>query len=165
MKRVLIIGCPGAGKSTLARRLRDKTGLPLYYLDMIWHKEDETTVSQEEFDTRIDEILEMDEWIIDGSYFRTFKKRIERCDTVILLDLPTEVCLRSVERRIGTKREDMPWIEKEFDPEFRQYIEKYKKTHALDFMNVLEKDAMQNSEKEIIILRSRDEVNIWIEEY
>ena len=59
----------------------------------------------------------------------------------------------------------MPWIEKEFDPEFRQYIEKYKKTHALDFMNVLEKDAMQNSEKEIIILRSRDEVNIWIEEY
>ena len=40
MKKVLILGCPGAGKSTFARKLRDKTGLPLYYLDMIWHKPD-----------------------------------------------------------------------------------------------------------------------------
>lgn len=41
MKKVLILGCPGAGKSTFARKLRDKTGLPLYYLDMIWHKPDQ----------------------------------------------------------------------------------------------------------------------------
>ena len=41
MKKVLILGCPGAGKSTFARKLRDKTGLPLYYLDMIWHKPEE----------------------------------------------------------------------------------------------------------------------------
>ena len=37
MKRILVIGCPGAGKSTFARALRDRTGLPLWYLDQIWH--------------------------------------------------------------------------------------------------------------------------------
>ena len=40
MRKIIIIGCPGAGKSTFARKLRDDTNLPLYYLDMLWHKED-----------------------------------------------------------------------------------------------------------------------------
>lgn len=53
MKKVLVFGCPGAGKSTFARKLSEKTGLPLYYLDMIWHKTDRTTVSTEEFDTTL----------------------------------------------------------------------------------------------------------------
>ncbi len=53
MKKVLILGCPGAGKSTFARKLRDKTGLPLYYLDMIWHKPDRTTITKQEFRCKI----------------------------------------------------------------------------------------------------------------
>ena len=57
MNRVIVIGCPGAGKSTFARRLRDKTGLPLYYLDMLWHRADRTTVSAEEFDGELEKIL------------------------------------------------------------------------------------------------------------
>ena len=50
MKRILVIGCPGAGKSTFARALRDRTALPLWYLDQIWHRPDRTTVRREEFD-------------------------------------------------------------------------------------------------------------------
>ena len=57
MKKVIVIGCPGAGKSTFARRLRDLTGLPLFYLDRIWHKADRTTVSREEFDAALEQIL------------------------------------------------------------------------------------------------------------
>ena len=49
MKRAIVIGSPGAGKSTFARKLKDKTGLPLYYLDRIFHKPDRTTVTREEF--------------------------------------------------------------------------------------------------------------------
>lgn len=59
MERVLIIGCPGAGKSTFARQLRKKTGLPLYYLDLIWHRPDHTNCSREEFDE------EFRQWILD----------------------------------------------------------------------------------------------------
>ena len=121
MRRVLVIGCPGAGKSTFARRLRDATGLPLYYLDMLWHKPDRTTITREEFDIRLQMILEQDEWIIDGNFARTLPMRLAYCDTVFFLDFPTGVCLEGVERRIGIKHEDMPWVEHEFDEEFRRY--------------------------------------------
>ena len=85
MRKVLIIGCPGAGKSTFARKLSKKTGLPLHYLDMIWHRADRTTVSPEEFDSRLDEILATDEWIIDGNYMRTMPRRLCKADTVFFL--------------------------------------------------------------------------------
>ena len=71
-RRIIVIGSPGSGKSTFARKLRDKTGLPLYYLDMIYHNPDRTTVSREEFELRLSDILETDEWVIDGNYQRSF---------------------------------------------------------------------------------------------
>ena len=122
MRRVLVIGCPGAGKSTFARRLRDAAGLPLHYLDMLWHNPDRTTVTRAEFDERLQRILEEDAWILDGNFARTLPKRLEYCDTVFFLDFPTDVCLEGVEGCSGMKREDMPWVEHEFDEEFRQYI-------------------------------------------
>ena len=81
MRRVLVIGCPGAGKSTFARRLRDAAGLPLHYLDMLWHNPDRTTVTRAEFDERLQRILEEDAWILDGNFARTLPKRLEYCDT------------------------------------------------------------------------------------
>ena len=118
MRKVIIIGSPGAGKSTFARKLREKTGLPLYYLDLIWHRPDQTNISREEFDTRLREILAEERWIIDGNYLRTLEMRIQACDTIFLLDYPTDICLQGAEERIGTKREDLPWVEQEFDREF-----------------------------------------------
>ena len=53
LRKVIIIGCPGAGKSTFARTLSDKTHLPLYYLDMLWHKPDRTTVERNIFDNKL----------------------------------------------------------------------------------------------------------------
>ena len=78
MEKVLIIGCPGAGKSTFARKLRDETGLPLHYLDMLWHRPDRTNLSPEEFDARLAGILEGERWIIDGNYLRTLETRLRR---------------------------------------------------------------------------------------
>ena len=82
MKRAIVIGCPGAGKSTFARKLKDKTGLPLYYLDRIFHKPDRTTVTREEFDQELQTILQTDRWIIDGNYRRTLPLRFEACTDV-----------------------------------------------------------------------------------
>ncbi len=122
MKRIMVIGCSGAGKSCFARRLRDLLGLPLFYLDMIWHKADKTNISREEFDAKVTKICDGDEWIIDGNYSRTLELRLKRCDTVFFLDYPLELCLASAAARVGTVREDMPWVEDEFDEEFRQWI-------------------------------------------
>ena len=74
MSRILIIGCPGSGKSTLARALAQITGLPLYYLDMIWHRPDGTEIDRADFDKELERILRQDHWIIDGNYFRTLPR-------------------------------------------------------------------------------------------
>lgn len=152
IKKIIIIGCSGAGKSTFARKLRDITGLPLYYLDMLWHKPDKTNVSSEEFDTRLLEIIETDTWIIDGNYGRTLEIRLRACDTVFLLDYPVDICLAGVQSRIGEIREDMPWVENEFDEEFKQWILGFSESEMPAVYELLNK---YKYEKNIIIFKSR----------
>ena len=67
MERVIVIGCPGAGKSTFARALHQATGLPLFYLDQIWHRPDKSTLSEEEFDAILTDVVSQPRWIIDGN--------------------------------------------------------------------------------------------------
>ena len=61
MKKIIIIGCPGSGKTTFAEKLQRATNLPLYYLDAIWHKSDRTHISREEYDKKLAEIFETEE--------------------------------------------------------------------------------------------------------
>ncbi len=159
MKKIIVIGCPGSGKSTFARTIQEKTGINLYYLDMIWHNSDRTNVTKEEFDARLSEILEKDSWIIDGNYQRTMPMRLEKCDTVFLLDFPTEICIQGAESRIGKPRADMPWIELGMDEEFRQYILEFAEKNLPQIYKMLE----LYPEKEIIIFRSREEVQRYLE--
>ena len=137
MKKILIIGCPGSGKSTFARALKEATGLPLIHLDMLYWNSDKTTVSREVFDARLEEALAGDGWIIDGNFSRTMEKRLQGCDTVFFLDLPTEVCLESVRGRIGTKRSDLPWIETEEDAEFMDFIRSFPEKRAPEIRALL----------------------------
>ena len=153
-----MIGSPGAGKSTFARRLHAMTGLPLYHLDNIWHLPDRTTISREEFDARLGYILAQDRWIIDGNYSRTLEPRFKCCDAVFLLDYPLEVCLAGVGARIGKKREDMPWIEYEFDEEFRQFITEFPQTRLPNIYRLLEE---YGQGREIHIFRSREEADSY----
>lgn len=159
MNKVIIIGCPGSGKSTFARELRDKTKLTLYYLDMIWHKPDRTNITREEFDRQLEKLLCKQQWIIDGNYLRTMEKRIKQCDTVFLLDIPLETCLLGAQSRIGHKREDMPWVENELDSEFRQWICDFHKDQLPQIYQFLEK---YGSNKDIIIFRTRQEIVEYI---
>lgn len=160
MKKVIVIGCPGSGKSTFSRRLRDVTNLPLYYLDMIWHKPDKTNVSREEFDKQLKDIIKKEQWIIDGNYLRTLEMRLEACDTVFFLDFPVEVCLSGAESRIGKKREDMPWVEDEFDDEFKQWICDFSKDRLPTIYDLLKK----YDDKKIVIFKTRSEIEEYFAE-
>lgn len=160
MNKAIIIGCPGSGKTTFAEKLQKCTGLPLYYLDAIWHKPDKTHIPREEFDQRIAEIFETPRWIIDGSYKRTIEMRMKQCDTVFLFDLPVEVCLQGVTDRVGKERYDLPWLETELDPEFKQFIEDFPKDTLPYIYELIEK---YKDEKRVIIFKSREEADGFIE--
>ena len=153
MKRIMIIGCPGSGKSTFARALSGKTGLPLHYLDMMYWNPDRTTKPKEEFRASLRETVALPEWIIDGNYGSTLEIRMEACDTVIFLDYPVEVCISGVEARRGKPRADMPWVETEPDLEFIEFIKKYNEESRPRVIELLEK----YKEKNIIIFKSRQE--------
>ena len=158
MKRIMIIGCPGSGKSTFARALASKMGLPLYYLDMMYWNPDRTTKPKEEFRASLRETVALPEWIIDGNYGSTLEVRMEACDTVIFLDYPVEVCIAGVEERRGKPRPDMPWIETEPDLEFIEFIKKYNEESRPKVIELLEK----YKEKNIIIFKSRAEADEFL---
>ena len=160
MKRAVVIGCSGSGKSVFSRKLRDVTGLTLYYLDMIWHKPDGTNILREEFDEKLRSIISRDSWIIDGNYQRTLETRIKACDTVFLFDLPTETCIEGALSRIGKKREDMPWFENELDPQFRQWIESFRANQLPEVYRLLEK---YKNNREIVVFRTREQADKFIE--
>lgn len=160
MNKVIIIGCPGSGKTTFAEKLQKCTGLPLYYLDAIWHKPNKTHIPREEFDRKIGEIFETPKWIIDGNYKRTIEMRMKQSDTVFLFDLPVEVCLQGVTDRVGKERYDLPWLETQVDPEFRQFIEDFPKDTLPYIYELIKK---YKDEKSVIIFKSREEADEFIE--
>ena len=159
MKRIIVIGCPGSGKTTFAEKLHNKTGLPLYHLDAIWHKPDRTHIPRDEFDTRIGEIFAEEEWIIDGNYSRTIEMRLKECDTVFLFDLPTEVCLEGATERLGKGRYDMPWIDTELDPCLKSEIECYGEKNRPTVYDLL---ARYREGREIIIFKKREEADEFL---
>ena len=153
MQKVIVIGCPGSGKTTFAEKLNKKTALPLYHLDAIWHKPDKTHIAREEFDARLSEILSTPKWIIDGNYNRTIEMRLLQCDTVFLFDLPTEICIGGAIERIGKRRCDLPWTETSLAPEFRQTIEEFSQNSLPKIYDMLEK---HKANKEITVFKSRE---------
>lgn len=111
MQRVLIIGSPGAGKSTVSGALATRAGLPLHHLDRMhwlpgWIERD-----REEGRAELAGVLAQDSWIIDGNYGSSLPLRLERADTVVWLDYPTRVCVARVVKRWwryrGCSRPDM----------------------------------------------------------
>ena len=109
--RILIVGCPGSGKSTMARAISEKTGIPVVHLDQLFWRDNWASVPAEEFDALLRIELAKDEWIIDGNFSRTLEMRLERADTVIWLDYPMLVSLFGALRRVlgnyGKVRPDM----------------------------------------------------------
>ena len=158
MKKIIVIGCPGSGKSTVSRALHNKTGIPLYHLDMMYWNADKTTVEKNVFLERLSAVLKKDAWIIDGNYGSTMELRMAVCDTVIFLDYPLDVCLGGIKERRGKPRGDMPWIETEEDAEFIEFIKSYNEQQKPKVLELLEK----YSDKNIVILRSREQAAAFL---
>ena len=158
MNKVIVIGCPGGGKSTFARMLHEKTGLPLYYLDLMYWNADRTTVDRAVFHERLHATMEKESWIIDGNYASTMEMRLAACDTVFFLDYSLEVCLAGIDARRGKSRPDMPWVETEVDEEFIAFIKNYSTDSRPQVMELLGR----YSDKNIVIFKTRAEADAFL---
>ena len=158
MKKVIVIGCPGSGKSTFSRALHHQTGIPLYHLDMMYWNPDQTTVEKSVFLERLSAVLEADEWIIDGNYGSTMELRMAACDTVFFLDYPLDVCLDGIKERHGKPRSDMPWVETREDEEFIGFIKSYNGEQRPKVLALLEKYCGKN----VIVFTSREQAAAFL---
>lgn len=163
MKRVLVLGCAGAGKSTLAAEIAARRDLPLIYLDSHYWTPGWVELEREAWRDKVSELAAPDSWVMDGNYLNSFDLRLPRADTAILLDVSTHRCLGRVLRRIwryrGQTRPDMPkGCPERFDIGFLRYVMGYRRTHR---PRVLE--ALRDFEGTLVILRTPEEVRRFME--
>lgn len=160
MKKIIVIGCPGSGKSTFSRKLHEVTKIPLFHLDMMYWNADRTTVDKSTFLEQLTNTIQLAEWIIDGNYGATMELRLQACDTAIFLDYPLAVCLDGIKKRKGKVRSDMPWFENndEEDAEFMEFIKNYNFHNRPKVMELLAK----YSNKDIYIFKTRNEADEFV---
>ena len=132
MERIIIIGCGGAGKSTLARQLGERLNIPVVHLDKLFWKPGWGEMPKDEFDELHRQELAKEKWIMDGNFNRTMQERMARCDTIIYLDFSRFACLFGVLKRVlttyGTVRPDMgEGCPERIDWEFLQWVWNYNK--------------------------------------
>lgn len=160
MKRVLVIGSGGAGKSTFSRRLHELTNLPLIHLDKLYWQPNWVEPTKEEWQETIEKILEKDEWILDGNFGGTMELRMNACDTVIWLNLPPSVCVYQALKRVlkyyNKNRPDMgEGCNEKFDWNFLWWIWTFKRSKSgITLTTLVEK---YQDTKNIIRLRSNRE--------
>jgi len=164
LKRVLVIGTGGSGKTTVARRLAQRTGLPLIHLDTLYWRSGWQPTRADEWRATVQSLISRDAWIIDGNYGGTLDVRLAACDTVVFLDLPRLVCLWRVLKRqvrhLGQVRPELPpGCRERLSWEFIWWIWTYRSRRRDD---VLERLAVLDKEKRVAILRSSTAIDAFL---
>lgn len=163
MKRVVVIGSGGSGKSTFSRELGRVTGIPVVHLDREFWRPGWEETPKDEWNVRVAELLSADRWIMDGNFGGSRQIRIEAADTVIFLDLPRRVCLYRILKRTikyyGRSRPDMTeGCNERIDLEFIGWVWSYRKRRRKRMLAELE----SLTEKSVIILQNQRQVSDFL---
>lgn len=130
MKRIVIIGCGGSGKTYLARRLAQQLVLPLTHLDAVYYDEQWNPLPADVFAAAQERLVAQPRWIIEGNYAGTLPVRLAAADTVILLDLPARTCLLGLgqrHRRHGAGQEPTIGVYNRINANFIRYVLRYRR--------------------------------------
>lgn len=165
MKRIMVVGNCGVGKSTFSKQLSLVTDIELIHLDLHYWKPNWVEPSKEEWRIRVQEMTQKSTWIIDGNYGGTMDIRIDKADTIIFLDYPVRKAIwRVIKRTVKywkKVRPDMPiGCAERFDFNFFFYVAtfRFRRKNAL-----LEKLASNKDKKHILIFNNDSEVKAFLE--
>lgn len=163
MKRVVVLGVGGAGKTRLAHAVARTTGLPIVHLDRIFWRPGWQLAPRDEARAALDEAVAGERWIIDGNFLSVGDARFERADTVVFLDLPRMTCLARALRRAfrdrGRMRPDLPdGCPEGFDLDFYRWIWNFGRD---DRPQILER--LEQTGADVVHLRSRADVERYVE--
>lgn len=164
MRKILVIGSGGAGKSTFARRLGGLLGLEVIHLDALYWQAGWVETPKEAWRERVGELLRREAWVMDGNYGGTLEERLAACDTVVFLDLPRAVCLWGVVKRAaryrGGVRPDMaPGCPERLTPDFLRWVWNYPARTRPKVLRMLAEHA---AGRRIVRLRSRAEAEEFL---
>lgn len=163
MKKVIVIGSGGSGKSTFSRWLGLATGLPVVHLDKLYWHPGWVKTPADEWESIVRREIGKPEWIMDGNFGGTRQMRLAACDTVIFLDLPRYLCLyrilkRTLLYRKGTRPDMAEGCHERFDPEFILWVWNYPNSGKRRVVAEL----TEHSDKKVIVLRSKSEIEAFI---
>lgn len=156
MKRVAIVGSPGTGKTTFARKLHQKTKLPLIHLDYYYHQKQHNYYNDKPaWVKKVKQLMQQPKWIIDGNYSSTLNLRMGKADTVIFLDYSRRLAIYRIFKRrlefLRRRRTDMPSDWKEtLNKEFLKYVWTFNKEYRPKIVMAIQ----QNKDKNIRIFKT-----------
>jgi adenylate kinase family enzyme len=164
MKRVLVIGPGGAGKSTFARRLGTALDIEVTHLDRAYWQSGWTKPSEEDWVQTVTKLASGDEWIMDGNFGGTLELRVKYCDTIIFLDMWRPLCLwRVVKRRLTYQNRSRPDMaegcKEKIDLDFILWVWNYSRRSRPRVVRLLRENA---EEKHVVWLRSRRDVERFL---
>jgi len=164
MRKVLVIGTGGAGKSTFARRLSKILNLEVIHLDAIYWNPGWVETPKIEWRKIVEGLIARDSWIMDGNYSGTLDLRFEACDTVVFLDIARRICLWRVIKRVmqyrNRTRPDMAeGCQERLDLKFVLWVWNYKKRTRPKIVKLIEESA---DGKKIVWLQSDGEVERFL---
>lgn len=165
VRRIAVLGCGGAGKTTLARALGERLGLPVIHLDAHYWRPGWTPTPDAEWEALQIRLLSGGSWVADGSFHTTLPVRLARAQAVVLLDLPTRVCLVSAiarwTRHRGEQRPDIgPGCPERFDLSFLLWIAGWRRRSRPRMIPMLRDFEARGGV--LIRLRSRREAARWL---
>lgn len=161
--KIIVIGSPGSGKSTIAKKIAKVLKYPIMHLDKIYHTGGKGHITREELCSKVESFASSNnDWIIDGNYISTIERRIQLADTIILFDIPSDICVenaykREMESKKGTIcREDMAdGFDETVTDEFIEFIKNFK----TESYPKIEKILSKHNDKKIITIKDYIEIN------
>lgn len=165
--KIMIIGCCGAGKSTLARQLHQKTGIELIHLDQVYFYPNWQEPTKKDWEKTVKQLIQKPSWIIDGNYGGTMEVRLHEADKIIFLNRSRWLCLYRVIKRIilnygKTRPDSAKGCNERFDWNFLVYTFHF---NDIKRPKILARLAKLPTTKEIIILESDKATKSFIKQF